>query len=130
MKATSPALVRDTVTESLDWHDVANDRLAKITDLEHVVAVTRERLNTLQGERHQLVQQHHAEVTQLKQQLSSVQEQYGLCRTHEMQLEARLDAAMRRETDLLSSTSWQVTRPLRALSIMAGRVLRLVRRGH
>ncbi|WP_199100161.1 hypothetical protein [Dyella sp. ASV21] len=115
MKATSSVLAREPVTEALDWRDVASERLAKITDLEHVLTATTARLNAMQGERHQLVQQHHAEVTSLKRQLDHL---------HALQLEEKLEAAMRREADLLASTSWRITRPLRALSVLLARIMR------
>lgn len=129
MKATSSVLAREPVTETLDWRDVASERLAKITDLEHVLAVTTARLNAMQGERHRLVQQQHAELTALKQhqhaQVTALEQE--LARLHERRLEEKLEAALRRETELLTSTSWRITRPLRALSVLLARARRLAR---
>ena len=129
-----------------DWHVIAEARLAKLVELEHECSVARGQLSTLQAERHEWEARHAEELRAgLTQRHALIKE----LEQHEVEL-AQLDAAMargedaRQETErecanlrselaasaqrlqamqasFLSSTSWRITAPLRAISVLLGR---------
>src|SRR6185312_4209920 len=101
---------------SLDWHALADQRLTRLIELEHDHSVMQDRLASLQVDYRQL----------LVAREERLQHIAGLDRQH-MQIERRL-AEMAREceqaraafrqmhADFVTSRSWRLTRPLRAIS--------------
>ncbi|WP_243050011.1 hypothetical protein [Dyella sp. RRB7] len=122
MKDSSQLLTDGKSSAVLDWHAVANDRLAKLIELEHECSVARAQLSALQAERHEWEARHaedlrrahaqrHALVVELEQLEAKLE-------NIETTMQQRLEAI---QSDFLSSTSWRVTAPLRALSVLLRR---------
>ena len=101
--AASPAAMR------LDWHEVADQRLARLVELEHDHAVMCDRLELLQVDWRQMLvvsEERLQRIVEQDRERSKME-----CRLAEL---ARESAAM--HATFVNSRSWRLTRPLRVVS--------------
>lgn len=131
MKESSRLLTNDTLSTSPDWHAVADDRLAKLVQLDLECSAARGQLSALQAERHESEARHAEELRRAQAQRHALvseleQLEANLAEALETRAKIEVATALRLETmrsEFLNSTSWRLTSPLRALS-------KLLRRGH
>jgi hypothetical protein len=132
MKHSNQLLSGDPQPESPDWHAIADDRLAKLVQLEHECTVTHGRLGAMQAERHEWEARHAEELRGTRAQCQALVAEVEQLETELANSEAACQQATREcarlrdelaavRSEFMRSTSWRITAPLRALSTLRRR---------